>query len=93
VVIYILIQVEGPEDVKRVGEVDFPWDRSSVLENRQQMCGADDGINVHDGHDPVAVVVVVRLENPQVVVWVWIGEALAEFVDERALEYLLPECE
>ena len=89
VVIYILIEVEGIEYVKRVGKVNFPRDGSLTLENRQKMRSTEDGINVHDGHNPIPVVIEVWFENPQAVVRVWISEALAELVDERALEDLL----
>ena len=57
------------------------------------MCGADDGIDVHYRHNPVAIIAVVGFKNPQAVVWVWISETLAEFMDERAFKHLLPKRE
>jgi hypothetical protein len=93
VVVYVLIEVKGLEYIERAGESDLSWDGGFVLENWQKMSGADDRINVHDGHDPVPVVIVVRFEDPQSVVWVWISERLAEFMDECTFEHLLPKHE
>jgi hypothetical protein len=34
-VIYVLVKIEGLEYIEHVGEIDFPWDGSIILENRQ----------------------------------------------------------
>ena len=34
-VVNILVQVEGLENIKRVSKVYLPWDGSIILENRQ----------------------------------------------------------
>ena len=57
------------------------------------MPGTDDGIDMHNGHDPVPIVIIVWFKDPQAVVWVGICETLAEFVNECTFERLLPERE
>ena len=57
------------------------------------MRGVDDGIKVYDRHDPGPVRSEVRFKNPQAIVWVGVGEGLAEFMDERTFKHLIPECE
>ena len=56
------------------------------------MPGMDDGINMHDRHDPVSIVIIVWFKDPQAVVWVRICETLAEFVNECTFK-CLPERE
>jgi len=59
-VVYIFVEVEGLEYIKRVGEIDLPWDGSVVLENRQQVCSVDNRINVHN-----TVVLITFIMNPR----------------------------
>jgi hypothetical protein len=93
VIVNILVKIEGFENVKRVGEVNLSWGGRPVLENRQQMDGADDRISVHNGHNPVSVVVVIWFNDPHPIVRVRVKVALAEFVDKRTFEYFLPNRE
>jgi hypothetical protein len=47
------------------------------------MGGADDGVSVDDRHDPVLVVIVIRLHNPHAIVGVGVVERFVEVMDKR----------
>ena len=57
------------------------------------MCGANNRVDMHNRHNSVAIIAVVRLEHPQTIVWVGIIKALAEFMDKGAFERLVSERE
>jgi hypothetical protein len=94
VVINVLVEVKGLKYVERMSEIDLAWNGRPVFENRQQMRGTDDGIDVDHGHDPgVTICAVVRFKYPQAIVRVRISEGLAVFMDKGTLIYLVPEHE
>jgi len=83
------VHVEGGEDVKCVAKVDFPWNGRVVAEDWNKVCGADDRINVNNGHDPIAVAVNVWLNNPHTVVGVRVVEGLGKEMNKCTGVYLL----
>ena len=52
---------------------------------------ADDGVEVDNRHDSVLIRAEVWFKNPEAIIWVWVVERLAEFVDKGALELFVPE--
>jgi len=83
-VINILVHIKGLENVKRVAEVNLPGDSDISTKDREKVSGADDGVNVHNGHDPILVAVEIGLNNPYVIVRVGVVEGFAELVDKCA---------
>jgi hypothetical protein len=63
-IIDVLIQVEGFGNIQCVSKIYFPRNGSFVLEKRQQVCGAENGVDVHNGHDSVPNLVVVQFKDP-----------------------------
>ena len=55
------------------------------------MSGANNGIDVHNRHNSVPVVVVVGFKNPQAIVRVGISERLAVFVDKGTFKCLISD--
>ena len=81
-VVNIPVYVEGGKDIKRVAIVNVPWDDIRIFEDREEVCGTNNGIDVNDGHDAVPVAVEIRFHNPHTVVGVRVTIGLAILVDE-----------
>ena len=91
VVVNEFVHIEGGEDVECVAKVDFPRNGCIVAEDRKKVCGADDRIDVNNGHDPIAVAINVWLDNPHTVVGVRVVEGFGKEMNKRTGEYLLSE--
>ena len=90
-VVNILIHVECCEDVKCVAEVYLSRNSDIAAKDREKVYGADNGVDVNDRHNPVTIVVEVRLNYPHAVVGVGLVKGLAELVDERTREGLISD--
>jgi hypothetical protein len=88
-VVNVLVHIESFENVKRVAEVYLPRNSGITSEDWNKVHGTDDRINVNDAHDPIPVVVKVRLDNPHAGVWVRIIKRFAEVVDKCARKNLI----
>jgi len=51
-------------NVKRVADVNLPGDGDISTKDREKVSGTDDGVNVHNRHDPILVAVEIWLNNP-----------------------------
>ena len=86
VVIDVLVYIERCEDIKCVAKVYLPWNGRINLEDREKMCGANNGIDVNNRHDLVIVAVKIWFNNPHFIVGVRVFVGLGEVMDECTQE-------
>ena len=91
VVIDILVYIEGSENIKRVAEVNFPWNNCIASENWEEVCGADYRVHMYNGHDPICVAIEVRFNDPHTVVGVRVIEGFAEAMNKRTRKQFVPD--
>ena len=77
-VVNILVHIECCEDVKRMTEIDFPWNDCITSEDWEKVCSTD------DGHDLIVIAVEIRLNYPHAIVGVGVIKGFAKLVDEHA---------
>ena len=75
-VVDVLVNIEGCENIKSVAKVHVPRNGRVTSEDREEVCGAHDTVNMDHGHDSVAVIIDIRLDDPHPVVWIGLIERL-----------------
>ena len=74
VVINILVNIEGCENVERVAKVNIPRDGCITSEDREKVRATNYTVDMDHRHDAVPGPIDIRLDNPHPVVWVGLVE-------------------
>ena len=93
VVVNIFVHIERREDVECVAEVYFPRDSNITTKDREEVCSMDDGVDVDNGHNTIAVVGEIRFDHPHAIVRVGLIEGFAELMDKCTQEGLVSNLE
>ena len=81
-VVNILVYIEGSKNIERMAEVNVSRNGHVTLEDREEVCRTDYRVNVDHRHNPVSILINVRLHNPQAIVGVRFVEHFGKAVDE-----------
>ena len=67
-VVNVLVNIEGCENIKSVAKVHLPRNGRVTPEDWEEVCGAHDTVNMDHGHDSVAIAIGIRLDDPHPIV-------------------------
>jgi len=81
-VVYVLIYIEGCEDIECLTEINLPRNNHTRFEDREEVCCTDYRVRVDNGHDPITPAIKVRLDDPHTVVGIGVVEGLAEVMEK-----------
>ena len=70
VVINVLVDVEGCENIKRMAKVNVPRNGCVAFKDWKEVHGMDDTVNIDYRHDPVPIVIGIWLNDPHPIVWI-----------------------
>ena len=81
-VIDVFVDIEGSKNIESVAEVNISWNGCIIAEDREEVCGANDGVNMYHRHSSVPVVVDIGLDNPQSIVRIGLVECFGKPVNK-----------